>query len=236
MSQNTLAYTTEHPTKVETAFTFFHKYQLFSLQVEIDGKLRHLHRKVKDKAFGLFTKAKREKPLMLVFRFDPGASFNEELLQHAKILEHDMARRACQSKHVEIDQRVSSTDLFENQAMAQKEELKKPDQQTESTEVVGKNASPDICQEEVFEQRFNARHVFLGNPTGQSKTEVPLGPVTKRSADISLVSTAAEPSRKEVVDALQRMPASAWWMMALLIRICSAISMSAAPPSGESAP
>lgn len=219
MSQNSLAYSAEHPAKIETAFTFSHKYRPFTLRVEIDGKMRHRYQKCKDKAFGLFTRAKRDKPLMLVFRFDPGADFKDPLLQHARLLESDMAKIACQRKHVEVAQRVSSKDLLDDGTIPQ------GDQSPPTTHIIQPAEPPlSIKQDDLTAELLRAHATLLSSGTLRQfppALQKPLSPQVP--VDTNLSAATNEVLREEVVEALQRMPVSTWWMFAIFLRFWAAL-------------
>ncbi|KAJ4347842.1 uncharacterized protein N0V89_009212 [Didymosphaeria variabile] len=239
MSQNALAYSAEHPAKIETAFTFFHKYKPFSLRVEINGKLRHIHHKFKDKSIGLFSKAKKEKPLILVFRFDPGAAFKEQLLHHAKLLESDMAKLACQRKHVEVSQRTSTARLSNEETPQEGQSIPI----TRSTSPAGPAVSNNINitlqagQDELITQLLRVHTALLNNDSLKVSPDVPREPLRiNNHLDVPPSLAVGDVPREEIVADLQKLPASAQWLLAFLVRFWSAWSILVTTSQDKSAP
>jgi len=227
MSQNTLANSAEHPAKIQTAFAFSHHYQPFLLRVEIEGKLRHLHHRCKDKTIGLFTKAKREKSMLLLFKLGDEDRHEEQILEHAKALEAEMTRAACEAKIIEVNPRISSDDFFASKSAAQDH---RPKSDLHAVEKAGNvavdiNAQPDKRADEIT-NRLQIAHTALMNMGTSQPLPALFPPDAINRENVETSSPGNEVSREEIAEALQQMPTLAWWMMAVLFRVLRAMSKS----------
>ncbi|KAL1601417.1 hypothetical protein SLS60_006330 [Paraconiothyrium brasiliense] len=239
MSQNALAYSAEHPAKFETAFTFYHKYDPFSLRVEIDGKLRHLHHKFKDKSIGIFSKAKREKPLILVFRFEPGAAFKEQLIRPARLLESDMAKLACQRKHVEVCQRTSTASLSKHETPQEDHSVPiiRPSSPAGPAVSNNLNIMLQAGQDDLTTQLLRAHTALLNNSSLDFSLDVPQQPLrTNEHLDVPQSPAVGDVPREDIVGDLQELPASARWLLAFLAHFWCAWSILVTTPQERSAP
>jgi hypothetical protein len=213
MSPNTLAYTSDAPSKIQTAFAFSHNYRPFLLQIEIDGKIRHLHRKLKDRAIGVF----RKEPIKcLLFEFDPDKKYEAQIFEQAMGLKEEMEEAARKEKAVKIDPLGSSDDLFAQQ----------------NVDTTGLPPPPD--QSKVIVQ-LQSVHMAVMNYTNTgtlpdvSNAPTPNFQVKKGTGGTETVDGA---SREEITQALQQVPNLPWWIRIILLSILRVWSVSPSKQQG----
>ncbi|KAM3074160.1 hypothetical protein ACMFMF_006182 [Clarireedia jacksonii] len=91
LSENDLEAQSTHSNEVHTAFTFEHGGQPFFMRVEIKGKLRKLHGRVKDKLMKFPPNAKKDDgSVVTLINFGERASFKTPLDERARELEFEM--------------------------------------------------------------------------------------------------------------------------------------------------
>jgi hypothetical protein len=223
MSHNALAYTSDAPPRIQTAFAFTHSYKPFLLQVKIDGKTRHLHRKP-IMTFGAF---KKQNPMCLLFEFDRNKTYDAQLLDHARGLEDEMAKAACEDKAIEIQPRISSVDLLPQPNASQ---TNLPGSTTtrsamDNTSNDNPGIPPPPDQSEIT-ARLQAAHKVLMNINNPQTVPDVAKATTQVKRATEETSSVDELSREEITEALQQMPTLAWWMIAILLRILRVLSIS----------
>jgi hypothetical protein len=223
MSHNSLAYTSDAPPKIQTAFAFSHSYQPFLLQVKIDGKIRHLHRKC-TMAIGAF---KKPNSMCLLFEFDQNKKYEAHILDHARGLEDEMAKAACEEKAIEIQPRVSSANLTTQQTASDNQlppsTTTRSAVDNNSTDDTGLPPPPD--QSEIAAQLQAAHKTLMNINNPQIVPDITKTPIkVQKVADET--SSVDDLSRDEIAEALQQMPTLAWWMIAILLRILRVLSIS----------
>lgn len=219
MCPNPEAYTTDHPTKFATAFAFSHSYQPFLLRVEIDGKLRHRHQQYKDKAIGLFTKAKREKPIMLLFKLDSKDLHTSSILDQARNLETEMAKVACQRQSTEVSPRVSSAELLTDKL--------KQCQYGEDSMIMREEVDPTTFSSEEIDligRLQKAHNTIMKDEPLQIFPKVPPPATQAIVAEKAIAQPVKPTSAKELAETLQSMPTLVLWMLNFFVQFLTAMS------------